>query len=355
MRFLTLCALLVVGCGGHSDDIAYTQGRAFGTTYEIQIANSRVKLHQVKIGVENILSQIDQGISNYNPKSEVSRFNESGAQWYDVSEPTYDLIAQSMEIAEWTQGAFDPTVTNLVDLWGFYRLNPQQSVPTKIQIDRRLSATGYQTVLFDPESRRIRKTYPEIQLDLSAIGKGYAVDRIATYLRSIEVEHFLIEIGGEISVQGTKPTGNPWTVGIQDPTNPASILAVVELPSAHGMATSGNYRNFFESKGKRYSHLIDPRTGASQQGPTSSVTVVHEHAAVADALATALMVMPWQESLSWAENANIASLFVLNQGDKRVHATKQMQPYLQKKAADLRRETAAIDGALTHGDTAVGK
>ena len=339
MRTLTFVVLLIAGCTNPGEQVVYTRGHAFGTTYEIQIIDRQSQLDQIKPAVDGLLSSIDQDISHYNPNSAISQFNQRGTQWQEFNQSTFALIQESIEIAQWTTGAFDPTVSNLVDLWGFYEMTPQRAAPTQEHIVEMLPSTGHEKLVFDVESKRIRKTEANLRLDLSAIGKGYAVDQIAALLRAQGVDNFLVEIGGEISAGGTKANGEPWSVGIQDPANPGSVVAIATLTDGVSLATSGNYRNFFETNGTQYSHLIDPVTGASQQGPLSSVTVVHEKTAVADALATALMVMPWPASLAWAEQSNIAALFVVERADERIHTTSPMREFLQKKKRLIPEET----------------
>jgi thiamine biosynthesis lipoprotein len=293
-------------------------GSTMGTTYHIKyIASENITRNEmeVKAIVDSDFSRINQLMSTYSDSSEVSRFNRFPANtWFPLSEDTYLVIALAQTISGMTQGSFDVTVAGLVDLWGFGPGNQTDKTPDPVEIKSLLQTVGYKQLQIKDEPLSVLKK-ANLRIDLSAIAKGYAVDVVSESLNNAGVESYLVELGGEVRAKGFKPGGAPWRIAIESPVvNKRAIQKVIQLHN-NAVATSGDYRNYFESDGKRYSHTIDPTTGYPITHRLASVTVVDESTARADALATALMVMGGEEGLVFAEKNQIPALFIMKSDD----------------------------------------
>ena len=257
------------------------------------------------------LATINQLMSTYIPDSEVSRFSTAEAnKSFWMSSQTLDVIELSSSISALTEGAFDITVSSLVALWGFGPNYQEDKVPAASAIAAELANVGYQHLIIDRGAATLTKTRP-LQVDLSAVAKGYAVDQLAQYLEAQGVTAYLVEVGGEMRIAGRKPDGSSWRVGIETPVSgERSVQRVLALENT-AIATSGDYRNYFEVDGVRYSHTIDPVTGYPITHNLASVTVLDARCARADALATAFMVMGPERGLAFAEFHNIPALFII--------------------------------------------
>lgn len=292
---LALVALLLLPGFGWSQTIKI-QGKTMGPIdYTVVIAPLPEDVEQEVAAkhVQDALNLVNQTMSTYIPDSEVSRFNrESNTDWIAVSAETAAVVARALEISKETEGAFDITVGPLVDLWKFGKDKSNFEVPTQSRIDEVKSSIGYKNleVRLDPPS--IRKLVPEIQIDLSAIAKGYAVDQVAASIRQLGCSNFMVEVGGEVRTAGKKENGEPWNIGIEVPNSEAvrDYKKFAKLNDA-SMATSGNYRNFYEVGGKTYSHTIDPNTGAPVTHQLASISIIADDCMSADAYATAGMVL----------------------------------------------------------------
>jgi thiamine biosynthesis lipoprotein len=223
------------------------------------------------------------------------------------------VLAHALEVAGDTGGAYDPTVGPLVDLWGFGPAPRRHTRPPADAIAAARARTGWARLTLDARGRRARQP-GGVSVDLSSIAKGFAVDEVAAYLRRLGVTSYLVEIGGELRGHGTKPDGTPWWVALErPPALPGAGSGAGDLIVAlHGLsvATSGDYRRFFEDGGQCYSHTIDPRTGCPVEHGLASVTVLHPECMIADALATALMVLGAAAGLAYARRCGLMALFV---------------------------------------------
>lgn len=284
-----------------------------GTTFSIKyFAESKTpKITKVESEVNKLLVGLNNEMSTYIKSSEISRFNDSIAvnKPFAISPNFQKTLALSLEISEKTQGLFDPTIGPLVNLWGF---GPDgvRKVPTKDEISKATLKVGYKNLSL--ENNGISKKIPGLYLDLSASAKGYGVDLIAGYLESLSVKNYMVEIGGEVKTKGLKEKA-PWKIGVETPDNQQDGVPIHKILKLSGesVATSGNYRNFFEDKGKRYGHTIDFRTGRPAENNLASVTIVHdESCAKADAWATALMTMGATKGLEFAEKHKLKALFI---------------------------------------------
>ena len=297
---------------------AHITGATMGTTYSVRIVNppSAMAVEEITRRVQLALEDVNRRMSTWRDDSEVSRFNAAPAgDWFPVSEDTAALVAMETAVSRMSDGAFDITVGPVVDLWGFGPDPIRVTPPGESEIAAALARVG-QTALESREAPPgLRKSAANLAIDLSAIAKGHAVDRVAAVLEQAEVGDYLIEVGGELRVAGHNRQGAPWTVAIEDPLAAGRVVHRVLNVSDTAIATSGDYRNFFEYEGTRYSHTIDPRTGWPVSHDLVSVTVLDESAALADALATALLVLGPEAGGELAERTGVAAYFLVRSGD----------------------------------------
>ncbi len=245
------------------------------------------------------INKVDSLMSHYKEASDVSRLNESPADtWVKVDPTTFQVLEESQRTSELSGGAFDVTVQPLCTLWGFWPVR-QAIIPSDEEIQKTLSHVGYKKLSLNRSQRSVLKGDTELKVDLGAIAKGYAVDRAMEALRNRGIKNALVQIGGETRAVGTNKLGKPWRIGVLHPLRPG-YLTILEL-SNRAVATSGDYMNFFVLDGKRYSHLIDPRTGKPISNDVCSVTIVARTCTEADALATAVSVMGMEEGLKLVE------------------------------------------------------
>lgn len=289
-----------------------------GTSYSVSvIGGDQADAERWQILVDERLAEVNRRMSTYDPRSELSRFNASDStEWFEVSSETASVVASALELASESGGAYDPTVGPLVNLWGFGPGKRRESPPSDAEIAAAKDSIGYGLVETRLDPPALRKSKPAVNLDLSSIAKGHGVDAIANLLSGQGVTSFMVEIGGEVRTRGAKPGGKPWRIGVEKvdesliPTGGGRRFhRVVELVD-RSMATSGDYRNFFEHGGRRYSHTIDPTTGQPVTHDLATVTVVAETCREADGLATVLLVLGPQAGYDWAVERGIAALLV---------------------------------------------
>ena len=250
-------------------------------------------------------------MSTYQPDSELSQFNQSDStQWVPISSDLHVVLQEALRVSHLTDGAFDISIGPIVDLWGFGPSARHDTIPSDDEIRTRLDAMGYTHLHLQDNPPAIRKDLPTLSLDLSAIAKGYAVDQVAEYIESLGVRNYLVEIGGELRAHGHNAQGLPWNVAIEQPTPTTRAIHRVVHLEHEGVATSGDYRNFFEREGVRFSHTMNPKTGRPVTHHLSSVTVIAESSMKADALATAFLVLGPEAGYELAQQENIASLFI---------------------------------------------
>lgn len=294
-------------------------GSTMGTTYHLKIfvpPESKLNTDEISKQVSASLDKIDRLMSTYKEDSEVSRFNALPSnQWLPISEPTYHVINAAVRYSAMSDGAFDITVGKLVNLWGFGPTINVNAIPDAKNIDRLRNKIGYTKLRMRPDPMEILKESDAIYIDLSAIAKGYAVDAVAVVLEQNALHNYMVEIGGEIRTSGHKQTGQPWSIGIESPvTDQRSVQKVLHLQQS-AMATSGDYRNYFEHNGQRFSHTIDPRTGYPITHKLASVTVLAETCMDADALATLLTVLGPESGMEFAEKNNLAVFMIIKTND----------------------------------------
>ena len=340
---LIVLVLLLVGGGviylnktkGTKKQLLSISGVTMGTSYHIKLvpqAEPDIDVAALKVKIDSRLSDIDSKMSTYKQNSDISRFNRhSDDQWMSISAETLTVITMGQQISKLSHGAFDMTVGHLVNLWGFGPTIHVDAIPDKDSIETLLSQIGYRKLELRSDPPALRKTNKNIYLDLSAIAKGYAVDAVAKLLIENQIRNFLVEIGGEIITHGEKQNHQPWVVGIESPIpKQHSLRKRLQLHNV-AMATSGDYRNYFEEKGVRYSHTIDPATGYPIKHKLASVTVIDSSCMRADALATAIMVMGPISGLEFAEQQHLAIFMLVKQGDHFIEKySSAFLPYLKE-------------------------
>lgn len=287
-------------------------GATMGTTYSITAidpngAHSKSELQDT---VDTVLAQVNTQMSNWDAASEISRFNAAGAgETVSVSPELAQVMKAAQDVHEASDGQFDVTLGPLIDLWGFGAKNPGAQMPSEDAITAALMASG-QSRNINVGSSSLTKGRDGTEVYLSAIGKGHGVDRVGEALERLGITDYLVEIGGDLRTAGLNPAGRPWQIGIEVPDATAEGLQSVVGLSNMGLATSGDYRNYFEQDGVRYSHLLDAKTGRPVTHTTASATVLTENAMMADAWATAMLILGRERGMEIAENLNMAVLFV---------------------------------------------
>lgn len=288
-----------------------------GTYYSIKYRTENTSTEQeLHAGIKEVLNEIDAQMSTYREDSEISRFNASREinQPFPVSEAVINVVSEAKRIHDLTDGGFDITVAPLVDLWGFGK-NKKRTVPDAESIAAQRAKTGIENLQISDQV--LIKNIPELSIDLSAIAKGFAVDQVAAYLETRTIQHYMIEIGGEVRTHGKNAKNDFWRIGIENPpelptSQPWAATITLENES---MATSGIYQNYFDEAGQRYAHVIDPRTGMPARDAPVSVSVIAPSCMTADALATGFSVLSPARILEIANAQNIPVFLITKEGD----------------------------------------
>ncbi|MEM8760820.1 MAG: FAD:protein FMN transferase [Pseudomonadota bacterium] len=287
------------------------EGSTMGTTYRVVATDGARKVAEpeVRAAIEGALAEVNRQMSNWDPSSEISQFNaRAGTDPVAVSPALSEIMAAAESVNTASNGKFDTTMGPVIELWGFGAAG-SRSRPSDAEIATARSLSGHRNTL-KVGGGALQKRQPEAQVYLAAIGKGYGADRVGRALEELGMTDYMVEIGGDLYVSGRNPDGVPWQIGIETPA--ASMLDVLKVVSVTdlGLASSGDYRNYFEEEGQRFSHLIDPTTGRPVTHNTASVTVLAENAMLADAWATAFHVMGKDEGMAVAEERDLAVLFI---------------------------------------------
>ncbi|MGH8474259.1 MAG: FAD:protein FMN transferase [Methylococcales bacterium] len=292
-------------------------GTTMGTTFAVKIPKLPQGLDKtdLKKAIDDTLIEVNSILSTYQVDSELSRLNRNpSTEWIVISAQLAEVLDQALEISRLSDGAYDVTVGPLVNLWGFGPGNIDRRVPEPTEIQALLNQCGYQKIHLNAQKNAVKKDLPNIYIDLSSIAQGYGVDRIAQVISGFGIDDYLVEISGEIRVHGKSPDAGAWTIGIEKPVaDQRSIEETIQIAEG-AVATSGDYRNFFEVEGIRYSHTIDPKSGWPISHGLASVTVLEKSATRADGLATAFMVLGTDAGLRLAEQHRIAALFIQRNG-----------------------------------------
>jgi FAD:protein FMN transferase len=310
----TLALFLLYGCGTNVAPEVELAGNTMGTQFSVKLAAGDAVSDAIWLekDIKASLAHVEQMMSTYLPGSEISQFNgNTSTDWQEVSEEFCLSVEEALAISTLTNGSFDITVGPLVNLWGFGPGDIIDEPPADENIATMLESVGYEHLQADCAQPALKKDIAELTLDMSAFGKGYATDSVAAILDEAGIENYLIEVGGELRLRGHNAKNAKWAIGIEVPLpnqrRPHTILHLSDT----AMATSGDYRNYFEADGRRYSHTIDTRTGWPVTHSLASVTVVDDDGFRADALATALLVMGPDAGLELATMESMAVLFLL--------------------------------------------
>ncbi|WP_442684020.1 FAD:protein FMN transferase [Stenotrophomonas sp. JC08] len=295
-------------------DIAALGGRTMGTRWSVKLSAPRSRdLHALHAGIEAELKRVVAQMSTWEDGSDISRYNRAAAgSWQVIPEDFWNVLVAAHDIARRSDGAFDPSVGPLVALWGFGAQAGAQRVPDAAQLAEVGSSCGWHKLQLDVQKQAVLQP-GGLQLDLSAIAKGYGVDLVSRWLRRNGIAAALVEVGGELHGYGRKPDGHPWRVLVESAPEegagahyPPRVLALDDL----AVATSGDRWHHYEHDGVSYSHTLDPRTQAPVTRAAAAVTVIEREAMHADAWATALTVMGAQQGLAFAAEHGLAARFV---------------------------------------------
>lgn len=317
MKFLlVIVVLLMTACSRQPVvKVEHILGQTMGTTYNVKFPEvAGVDDEVIKSAIDKRLVQVNKLMSTYDPTSELSRFNQYRFEKpFPVSDETLLVVNEALRLGELSDGVLDVTVGPLVNLWGFGPTMRPETIPSEADVAGVREYVGLDKLAV--QGNALVKHHPQLYVDLSTIAKGYGVDVVADLLEENGFQNYLVEIGGEMRVKGEKGDGSPWLIAIEKPvSNQRAVQKVVSI-GENAIATSGDYRNYYEQDGTRYSHLIDPRTGKPIQHSTVAVTVIHASSMTADGLATAFNVMGWEDAIEVAE-ANHIAVFIIRRKDK---------------------------------------
>ncbi len=332
---LMVVGLLLLAACDRPPELQRISGHSMGTTWSVQFvrpANDR-QLTGLRDDIEAALETVNAQMSTYRDDSHISRFNQLSPGESITLPPEFTVVLlAALDLAEQTEGAFDPTVGPLVNLWGFGPDGIRDEAPPEEEIEATRARVGWERLEFDMNTRAL--TQPgDAYLDLSAIAKGYAADLVADTLENRGITDYLVDMGGDMRVRGSKPENQPWRIAVERPVpGERDIHSIIE-PGDKAIATSGSYRNFFRDGEQEFSHTIDPHTGYPVPQDLVSVTVLHDNAKMADGLATAITALGAEAGLEFARERDLAVLLLVrDNGDVREEMTPAFEPYLETEA-----------------------
>lgn len=327
---LVAAILVLTGLAGCERKMQMHQwsGQTMGTFYRITLVPSpgpqpNHRTSELRVQVDALLRDINRSMSTYQSDSEISNFNSLDSEsCLLISSDFAYVLAEALTIAQASEGAFNPLVAPLVNRWGFGPIAQVSRLPTDAEVKSLMALTHLDNISLTDTSDQLCKLNSRAQLDLSAIAKGYAVDRIASLFTEQGYSDYLVDVGGELRVSGLNPEGDRWRLAIEQPITQAAatpgIHEVVHVTD-HAIATSGDYRNFFEHEAQHYSHTINPLTGYPAQHNLVSVTVIAKHAATADAWATALLAAGPEQARYLAVKHGLAVYLIERDNGRTVH------------------------------------
>lgn len=329
--YLFLSMLSLLSACDSRPDVVRLSGSIMGTYYQISFVQDDIDIdsEQVHQGTLNAMELVNQKMSTYIDNSELSLLNKTkSTEWQTASQELLTVIGKSIEITSLTDGAFDITVSPLVNAWGF---GPEKTKSDRLDqqtIDHFAAFIGVDKFVID-STNGIKKQHVNVSFDLSAIAKGYAVDKVVEYLLEQGIENFLVDIGGELRAKGQNEYDKAWQIAIEKPEVTGGIQQIIALNNK-AIATSGNYRNYIEIDGRKYSHTFDPRLLKPVTHNLASASVIADNAMSADALATALMVMGEKQAYDFAMTNKLAVYLIIREaGQYKIRFTEQFEPYLQ--------------------------
>ena len=338
---LSSIIILVTGCKepvkkSTKDIKTLYQGETMGTYYRVTYLDHR----NFKPQIEGVLVEVNNQMSTYLPKSIISQVNQTNGMYVGSKRALRHFIPvfeSAKTIYKTTDGSFDPTVMPLVNYWGFGYTEKKVRAANQLEIDslrQLIDFDGFDLKVID-QAVKINKKNGKAQLDFSAIAKGYAVDQIALLLDSKNINNYLVDIGGEVRAKGKNERGSWWTIGINTPKSEAKTTDLQQLISLNNksIASSGNYRNFYEKEGVKYGHTINPKSGMPELNNLLSASIIADDCMTADAYATAAMVMGLEEAFEMvAANPKLEGYFIYgsDEGTIEVKYTSAMEPLLLK-------------------------
>ncbi|UTW08406.1 FAD:protein FMN transferase [Pseudomonas benzenivorans] len=313
-------AAALTGCW-FSERVEEFGGPTMGSTYTVKYVRTEgaPTVAALQAETEAILAEVDQQMSTYRDDSLISQFNRAPAgSCLAMPAAMLQLVGAGQDLAQQSGGAFDLTLEPLLNLWGFGPQARVEKVPTAEQLAEARRRSGHQHLRL--EGGQLCKDV-DLQLDLNSIAAGYTVDRIVARFGELGVSRYLVDVTGELKAAGRKPSGEPWRIAIEAPRDDERVAQRVLELDGYGISTSGDYRNYFEENGKRYSHTLDPQTGAPISHKLAAVTVADRSTLRADGLSTLLMVLGPERGLAYAEQADIAAFFVIRDDGRFVTQT----------------------------------
>jgi thiamine biosynthesis lipoprotein len=308
--------------------VKHLAGETMGTSWSVRLAVAPgTDLTPIQTGIEAVFSRIVDEMSTWVPSSHISRFNAAPVgSIHHLPDGFFRVLSAALDWAARMDGAYDPTLGASVDLWGFGPGGAEKpgAIPEDAAVCSARDRSGWQRVVLDRTARMVSQP-GGLALDLSSIAKGFAVDEVSRFLARLGIASHLVEIGGELRGEGLKPDGTPWWIELEKPRETAVLGDMLLALVGCSVATSGDERRYFDLSGKRYSHTLDPRTGAPVAHNLLSVTVVARDCMTADALATALLVMGPEKGPEFAEANDVAARFVRGSGAR---LAEQLSPVM---------------------------
>lgn len=328
--FFVVLLCFLSACGNRTE-LTKLSGYAQGSTYNISyLAPDGTDTTAVQTAIYNEFARIDQALSNYRDDSAIEQFNaQKTTDPLVVDQELVYLVDVAREIHHASNGCYDLTIKPLFDLWGFKK--DVFTPPDAEALAQTLESVGMDK-LAAAGSNRLRKAVPELRIDVSSIAQGYTVERIAQILETFEVEGYLVEVGGELKVRGHKPDGKPWRIAVEKPLpGERRLHKIVSFDDGEPMSlvTSGTYRHYFDQDGKRYSHILDARSGKPVEHDTVSVAILHPDPTLGDAWSTALLCLGTEQGLRAADSAGLIALFIDQQGDELIESPSRAMRNLQ--------------------------
>jgi len=331
LRILVLGGVFVwLGGCGNADSLEQFGGPTMGSTYSIQYVRHAggPAVTEVKPAVEAILAEVDRQMSTYRGDSDIERFNELPAHSCQVMPASIlELVQVGEQLSRASDGAYDLTVEPLMNLWGFGPQGREEKVPDATQLAEVRQRVGHRYLRI--EGDQLCKD-AAVEVDFNSIAAGYTVDRIVDRLKTLGLDSFLAEATGELKAVGKKPDGSPWRIALEVPRDDQQVAQRIIALDGYGVSTSGDYRNYFEQDGKRYSHTFDALTGAPITHKLASVTVIHPSTLMADGLSTLLLILGPERGWDYAEKHAVAAFFVMRADTGFVTRTNQAFERLAK-------------------------
>ena len=321
--FFIFIFFITFSCSKNQNYNAQIKGNTMGTYYFIEVVEVSNKLHidKIKIEIEDTLKMANKILSNWDNNSEISKINKNKTTMpIKLSNELNKVFKTANKINIKSNGFFDLTLDPIIDIWGFgYKSKQLETIPSDEQIKNALSLVGQQSLLkFNFDNNELTKKNKNLKINLSSIGKGFGIDLIGKKLDQLGIDNYIINIGGDILTKGHNKKNKDWIIGVENPNLKEKLIKEIVNLTDKGLATSGDYKNFFTKNGKKYSHIINPNTGKPITHSTKSVTVIHKNSMKADGWATALLALGSVDGLKIAEKEKIAVLFIDNIDNKLI-------------------------------------